>query len=165
MRTEKLVLCSILVALSAIFSYVEAIIPIPLGIPGIKLGLANVVTVFALYRLGFGSAVIISAVRIIIVSSLFGNPAMVLYSFAGAGLSLAVMILLKCTNAFSIIGVSMAGGVFHNAGQVAMAVIVMETAGLFSYLSALIPVGMFTGVFIGIVSDKAIRHIERMPVV
>ena len=88
MRTKKLVLNSILVALSAIFSYVEAIIPIPLGIPGIKLGLANVVTVFALYRIGLSSAVLISAVRIIIVSALFANPMMALYSLAGAALSL-----------------------------------------------------------------------------
>ena len=112
MRTKKLVLNSILVALSAIFSYVEAIIPIPLGIPGIKLGLANVVTVFALYRIGLSSAVLISAVRIIIVSALFANPMMALYSLAGAALSLTAMTILKRAKIFSIIGVSMAGGVF-----------------------------------------------------
>lgn len=165
MRTKKLVLNSILVALSAIFSYVEAIIPIPLGIPGIKLGLANVVTVFALYRLGLSSAVLISAVRIIIVSALFGNPMMALYSLTGAAFSLAVMTILKRAKIFSIIGVSMAGGVFHNVGQVSAAAAVMETVGLFSYLSALIPVGMLTGVLIGIVSGKAIEHIKKIPVV
>ena len=109
MRTKKLVLNSILVALSAIFSYVEAIIPIPLGIPGIKLGLANVVTVFALYRIGLSSAVLISAVRIIIVSALFANPMMALYSLAGAALSLTAMTILKRAKIFSIIGVCRAG--------------------------------------------------------
>lgn len=163
MRTDKLVLSSILVALSAIFSYVEAIIPIPLGIPGIKLGLANVVIVFALYNLGFGSAVLISVLRIAIVSALFGNPTMALYSLAGTAVSMLAMMILKSLKVFSIIGVSMAGGVFHNVGQVMAAAAVMETAGLFSYLSVLIPVGMLTGILIGVITGKATVHLKRLP--
>ncbi len=162
LRTKKLVLNSILVALSAIFSYVEALIPIPLGVPGIKLGLANIVIVFALYQLDYKSAAVISVVRVIVVSSLFGNPTMALYSLAGTAVSLFVMILLKITGKFSIIGVSMAGGVFHNAAQVTVAVLTVKTIGLFTYLPALILAGMLTGILIGIVSEKAIGHLSRI---
>ena len=162
LRTKKLVLNSILVALSAIFSYVEALIPIPLGVPGIKLGLANIVIVFALYQLDYKSAAVISVVRVIVVSSLFGNPTMALYSLAGTAVSLFVMILLKITGKFSIIGVSMAGGVFHNAAQVTVAVLTVKTIGLFTYLPALILAGMLTGILIGIVSEKASGHLSRI---
>lgn len=153
-----------LAALSAIFSYVEVLIPIPLGVPGIKLGLANIVIVFALYKIDFGSAILISIVRIIIVSALFANPMMAMYSLAGTMLSLIVMYLLKKVEIFSITGVSMAGGVFHNVGQVSVAALVVETVGLFSYLTILIPVGMITGAVIGVVSDKAIRNINKLPI-
>lgn len=159
-----MVLCGVLVALAAIFSYVEALIPISIGIPGVKLGFANIVVVFALYKIDFKSALAISFVRILIMSALFGNPTMALYSLAGGMLSLVMMQILKITGFFSIIGVSMAGGVFHNVGQVCMAVLVMETIGLFSYLAPLIIIGMITGIFIGFVTLKALEHLRRLRV-
>ena len=159
-----MVLCGVLVALAAIFSYVEAIVPIPIGIPGVKLGFANIVTVFALYRMGFGSAFVICLMRILVVSALFANPTMAIYSLAGGIISLLVMQLFKSMKIFSIIGVSMAGGVFHNVAQVTVAVLVMETVGLYSYLAPLIIVGMITGIFIGVVSDKALVHLKRIKI-
>ena len=159
-----MVLCGVLVALAAIFSYIEMLIPISVGIPGVKLGFANIVTVFALYKIDFRSAFAVSLVRILIMSALFGNPTMALYSLSGGILSLFVMQGLKSSRIFSIIGVSMAGGVFHNVGQVSMAVLVMETVGLYSYLAPLIIVGMITGTFIGVVTGKALVHLERLKV-
>ena len=126
--TNKLGLSGVLTALAAIFSYVEALIPFSFGVPGIKLGLANVVIVFALYSIGPRFALLISVVRILVVSSLFGSPAIAMYSLAGALLSLAVMVPLQKTGKFSMIGVSMAGGVFHNIGQLVVAALVVEMA-------------------------------------
>ncbi len=151
-----------LTALSAIFSYVEALIPFSFGVPGIKLGLANVVIVFALYRLGFRFAIVISVLRVAIVSMLFGNVTMAVYSLAGTVASIIVMQLLKSSGLFSILGISMAGGVFHNAAQVCVAAAVVETKGIFSYLSVLIPVGMVTGLLMGYISWLSLRHIRTM---
>lgn len=159
-----MVLCGVLVALAAIFSYVEAMIPISVGIPGVKLGFANIVVVFALYKIDFKSALAISFVRILIMSALFGNPTMALYSLAGGMLSLIVMQTLKKTGVFSVLGVSMAGGVFHNVGQVLMAIVVMETVGLLSYLAPLIIIGIITGLFIGFVTIKTLEHLRQLRV-
>ncbi|MBQ2748063.1 MAG: Gx transporter family protein [Firmicutes bacterium] len=159
-----MVLCGVLVALAAIFSYIEAMIPIAVGIPGVKLGFANIVVVFALYKIDFKSALAISFVRILIMSALFGNPTMALYSLAGGMLSIFVMQGLKMTKIFSIFGVSMAGGVFHNVGQVLMAVLVMETKGLFAYLAPLVVIGELTGLFIGFVTSKALEHLRQLRV-
>lgn len=160
LSTNKIALCGVLTSLAAIFSYVEAIIPFNFGVPGIKLGLANVVIVFALYTLGTSYAVIISIVRIIIVSSLFSSPAVALYSLAGALLSLVCMALLKKTGKFSTVGVSMAGGVFHNLGQLAVAAAVVETLQLLYYLPVLIVAGMITGILIGIIVVRAMPAIK-----
>lgn len=160
LSTNKIALCGVLTSLAAIFSYVEAIIPFNFGVPGIKLGLANVVIVFALYTLGVSYAVLISIVRIIIVSSLFSSPAVAMYSLAGALLSLFCMALLKKTGKFSTIGVSMAGGVFHNLGQLAVAAAVVETLQLLYYLPVLIVAGMITGILIGIIVVRAMPAIR-----
>ncbi len=160
LSTNKIALCGVLTSLAAIFSYVEAIIPFNFGVPGIKLGLANVVIVFALYTLGTSYAVIISIVRIIIVSSLFSSPAVAMYSLAGALLSLVCMALLKKTGKFSTVGVSMAGGVFHNLGQLAVAAAVVETLQLLYYLPVLIFAGMITGILIGIIVVRAMPAIR-----
>ncbi len=161
LRTEKIVLCAVLTALAAVFSYVEALIPFSFGIPGIKLGLANVVIVFALYSLGFRFALLISCLRILLVSALFANMTMALYSLAGALLSLAVMGALQRTGLFSTIGVSAAGGVFHNIGQLIAAVLVVETVSLLGYLPVLIAAGTVTGILIGMITELASSHTNK----
>ena len=113
-------------ALALIFSYVESLIPIQLGIPGVKLGLANLIIVIALYKMRLSEVFLLSIVRILLSGFLFGNYFSILYSLAGGLLSLAVMALLKKTGDFSVMGISMAGGVFHNVGQLVVAMMVVE---------------------------------------
>lgn len=146
-----------LIALALIFSYIEILIPFNFGIPGIKLGLANLVVIVALYTVGYSYAFTINCLRILLVAFLFGNFSMAIYSLAGALLSFAVMCLLKWTKRFSIVGVSMAGGVFHNVGQVVVAAMVVENIKLFLYLPVLLIAGLITGTLIGIISYKLIH--------
>lgn len=146
-------------ALAMIFGYVEAILPISIGIPGVKLGLANLVVVFALYRLRPLEAFWINVVRIILVSFMFGNLSMMIYSLAGGVLSFAVMALLKKSRKFSIYGVSVAGGVFHNVGQLIVAMLVLETASLVYYGPVLLISGLVTGLLIGIVAQEVLKRI------
>lgn len=146
-------------ALAMIFGYVEAILPISIGIPGVKLGLANLVVVFALYRLKPSEAFLINTVRIILVSFLFGNLSMMIYSLAGGAASFAAMLLIKKSGKFSIYGVSVAGGIFHNIGQLIVAMVVLETASLVYYGPVLLISGLVTGLLIGIVSKEVLKRI------
>lgn len=141
-------------AIAIIFGYVEAMIPIFTGIPGIKLGLANLVIVFLLFEYTWKDAAIVSVIRILVIGFLFGNLFSILFSLAGAFLSLAVMFLLKKTKQFSIIGISMAGGVTHNLGQILVAAIVVENINLFYYFPALLVSGLITGFLIGILAEE-----------
>ena len=161
-RIEKLVLCGVLTALAAIFSYVEVLIPFHFGVPGIKLGLANLVIVFALYLIQALWAFFISITRVMIVSALFANLSMAMYSLAGALLSLAGMALLKRAGCFSLVGVSTAGGVLHNIGQLTVAVLAVDTIGLLAYLPVLIAAGTATGFLIGIIAAKTIPKLPKL---
>ena len=158
--SKRLARAGMLVALAAIFSYVEALFPLPLGIPGVKLGLANVVIVFALYAYGWSTACWVSCCRILLVSLLFANFAMALYSLAGALVSLLLMGLLRRSNRFSLWGVSMAGGVAHNLAQLAVARLMSGTAAIWAYGAALIPVGMGTGLLIALIVGRAGRALR-----
>lgn len=149
-------------ALAFVFSYIESLLPINLGIPGIKLGLANLVVIVALYTMGVSWAFALSLVRILLAGLTFGNPASMIYSFAGGMLSLAVMVLAKKWKVFSVTGVSVLGGVFHNIGQILVAALVVETAGLLFYLPVLIVSGTVAGVLIGILASILIRHLNKM---
>ena len=131
MDAKRIANMAMLVALAIIFSYVEFMIPINLGIPGIKLGLANLVIVIALYILKLSDVWIISILRILIIGFMFGSGMSIIYSLAGAIVSLIVMMLVKKINGFSIMGVSMIGAVCHNLGQIVVAMIVVETTKSF----------------------------------
>lgn len=157
--TKKLAMMGLFTALAMIFGYVEAILPISIGIPGVKLGLANIVVVFALYRLRPSEAFLINVVRIILVSFMFGNLSVMLYSLAGGVTSFAAMILLKKTDQFSVYGVSIVGGVFHNAGQLIVAMLVLETASLVYYGPVLLISGLVTGLVIGITANEVLKRI------
>ena len=152
----------IFTALALIFSYVESLVPLPVGIPGVKLGLANLVVVVALYKLKTGEALAISVIRILVSGFFFSSLAAILYSLAGGLLSVTVMAALKKTGAFSVIGVSMAGGVSHNIGQLIMAMLVVETYAVGYYLPALLIAGLLTGAFIGAAGRELLKRIESI---
>lgn len=162
MTTRRAAYCAMLTALAMIFGYVEALIPFDIGIPGVKLGLANIVIVLALYILPACHALAIQLMRIVLVSFLFGNLSMMVYSLAGGMLSLLVMWLLKRGNGFSITGVSIAGGVSHNIGQLAVAVLVVQNLKIAFYFPALMVAGLVTGCLIGMLSDRIRRVLGRM---
>lgn len=159
--TRMIAMMALMIALALVFSYVEALIPINFGVPGIKLGLANLAIVAALYLMGAKYALVISVARIILSGFLFGNMASIIYSLAGGLLSLGVMVLLKRTKKLSIVPVSVCGGIFHNIGQLIVAMLVVENASLAFYLPALLIAGFLTGLLIGIVSQAVLPRIRK----
>lgn len=150
-------------ALALIFSYVETLIPINFGIPGAKLGLANLVIVIVLYKTGGKEALLLSVIRIVLSGFLFGNLFAILYSLAGGLFSLAVMGLVKRRKSFSIVGVSMAGGVTHNIGQLIVAMLVVETYQVGYYLPVLMLAGLATGTLIGVISREVLNRLKDFP--
>ena len=152
----------VVTALALIFSYVEMLIPIQFGVPGIKLGLANLLIVIMLYKCGPKEALLLSVVRIVLSGFIFGNMFSIIYSLAGGILSLAVMAFLKGRGSFSVMGVSIAGGVCHNIGQLAVAMAVVETYRVGYYLPVLLIAGMLTGMLIGIVSNEVLKRIRNI---
>lgn len=160
MKASKVAQYGLLTALALVLSWLESLLP-PLGAPGVKLGLPNLAVVFALYRLGFQDACVISLVRVVLVTLLFGNGAALAYSVAGAALSLALMGLLKNTGKFSSVGVSVAGGVAHNAGQILVAMALLETSRLAWYLPVLWVSGTVAGVLVGVISGILVKRIPE----
>lgn len=158
--TKRLTVLSLLIAVAMILSYIEAQIPLSVAVPGVKIGLSNIATVFALYTLGAPAAVAVSVVRVILSSLLFGNFAMMIYSLSGAALALIFMILTKRSRVFSAIGVSVTGGVMHNAGQVIAAAVMMENAGIAAYVIPLIISGTLAGVAVGVISALLVGRLE-----
>ncbi len=149
----------LLTALGLIIGYIEFLIPIPLGIPGVKPGFANIVIVWALYSLGLWEALMINGMRILLSGFLFGNFSMILYSLAGAAVSFLCMCLAKKSGLFSMTGVSMIGGVMHNMGQLLVAMAVLETVSLVYYGPVLLAAGVITGLLIGIVTGEVKKRI------
>ncbi len=162
MTTKRAAYCAMLTALAMIFGYVEALIPFGFGIPGVKLGLANIVIVLALYILPVYQAFVIQLMRIVLVSFLFGNLPMMLYSLAGGLLSLLTMFFLKQGNGLSIVGVSIAGGVSHNIGQLIVAVLVVQNLKVAFYFPALMMAGLVTGCLIGMLACRIKPVLDKM---
>ena len=150
MRKTKTAFLGVMTALALIFSYVESLVPIPIPVPGIKLGLANLMVVVLLFTVGTKEAFWMNLARILLSGFLFGNFSSILYSIAGALVSFGVMLLLKRTGRFSIIGVSIAGGTAHNIGQILVAAAVLENLDLLFYAPILMITGAVTGFLIGI---------------
>lgn len=161
METRKIARMGLLVALSMILSYVESLIPAFVAVPGVKVGLANIVVIFALYTLGPIEALIVSLLRVILSSFLFGSVLSLLYSLSGALLSLGGMLLMKKVKIFSTTAVSVTGGVLHNVGQILVACLVLETDVLLYYLPVLILSGTITGAVIGIIASLVIKRLEN----
>ncbi|MBQ8789625.1 MAG: Gx transporter family protein [Oscillospiraceae bacterium] len=162
MKTKKVAMLGLTIALAMIMSYIEALVPLSFAVPGIKMGLANIVIIFVLYKIGTKEAILVSIIRVILVSLLFSNVMAMAYSIAGAVLSLSVMWFLKKTDKFSFVGVSIAGGIMHNVGQIIMAVILLGTEQIALYLPVLIITGTATGVVIGIVSGLVINRFKNI---
>ena len=149
-----------LVALAMIFSYVESLIPINLGVPGIKLGVANLVTVTGLYILAPMEVLLVVILRVLLVGFMFGNGMSILYSLAGAALSMTVMTLMLKKTSFSLIGVSVAGGVSHNIGQLIIAMLIVQNASVFVYAPALLVAGVAAGVVIGGLTNEILKRVH-----
>ena len=161
METRKIARMGLLTALALILSYVESLIPAFVAVPGVKMGLANIVVVFALYTLGPGEAAIVSIIRLLLSSLLFGSILSLSYSAAGAIISLLSMIIMMKTKIFGVTSVSVTGGVFHNLGQILVACLVLETDVLLYYLPVLILSGTITGAVIGIASSIVIKRLQK----
>ncbi len=159
--TKKMVTLSSLIAVAMILSYIESLVPAFVAVPGVKMGLSNIATVFALYALGWPYAICVSLVRVFLSALLFGNFVSLIYSLSGAALALLAMILLKKLDSFSSVGVSVVGGVCHNAGQIIAACIVMENAAISLYIIPLIISGTLSGVLIGLVAGMLVDRIKK----
>lgn len=144
--------CGVFTALAMIFSYVELLLPVSIGVPGAKLGLANIAILVVLYVAGSRAAFLVDILRIVLTSVLFGNMAAFIFSISGGILSIVVMILLKKSDRFSMLGVSVAGGTAHNIGQIAAAAVVTGTAKIAYYLPVLLITGIITGIVNGCVA-------------
>ena len=153
-----------LVALAMVLGFVETLIPINLGIPGMKLGLANIVVVIALFLFDIKTAVVVSILRIILIAMTFGNMSMMFYSIAGASLSLMSMIAISKIKSFSLISVSIVGGIMHNVGQIICAAFVVRTNGVFTYLPVLMIAGLVSGALIGIVAGLILVRLTNVKI-
>ena len=158
--TKKLTTLAITISFAMILSYLESRIPAFVAIPGIKIGFANIAIIFALYKLGIKEAAVVSVLRIILVSTLFGSPVSMIYSLAGGVLSLIAMSLLKCFTPLSEITVSVCGGVLHNVGQIAMASIMLSTNVIVYYLPFLLVSGIVAGSAVGVAAGILIKRIR-----
>ncbi len=161
-NTRTIALLGLCTAFALILAYIEAILPpIFSGIPGIKLGLPNIIIIFLLYRKNAYAAIAVSLVRIALVALLFGNAMSLIYSLCGGVLSIVVMILLRKLKLFSAVGVSVAGAVFHNIGQILAAMVLLETTELAYYLAVLLISGTLAGIFIGLCGAALIRKVPK----
>lgn len=158
---KKTVVLGFLLAISMILSYIESVLPLSIGIPGIKLGLPNLAVVILLYLYGAREALAVNLIRILLTGFLFGNLFAVFYASAGALCSFGIMLIMKKTGLFSTAGVSVGGGVFHNIGQLIVAMFIVETYAPVFYLPFLLIAGAVTGFIIGLVSMRVMPYIDN----
>jgi len=161
-KSKKTALFALCIALAFTLSYLESLISIPFGVPGIKLGLANSVVLMALYLLGKKEAFAISMIRILLSGLLFGGAFSLLYSFTGGILSYFVMLFAIKSKKLSTVGVSVLGAAVHNTGQIIVAGAVMQTVRIVYYLPVLLVSGAVTGVAVGILSGVAVARLNNV---
>ena len=160
-KTQKLALAALLIAVMLVLGYLESLIPVS-SVPGIKLGLSNCVLLLAVYWLGVGISFEMMVVKVLLLGFMLGNPVMIVYSLAGGTLSLTAMGLLAGRRGVSPIGAGIAGGVLHNIGQVAVAILILQTPSLVYYLGLLIPVGAGMGLLTGTVAMVLMHKIPSL---
>lgn len=159
---KKTALLGMLTSLALIAGYIETLIPMPIPIPGVKLGLANLMILIVLKLYGVREGLLVNILRILLSGFLFGSFSTILYSLAGGLFSFAVMTLLLKLNFFSLTGVSIVGGVCHNIGQLALAIVVLDSVSLLYYMPALLISGLITGLLIGIGAEQVLKRITRL---
>jgi heptaprenyl diphosphate synthase len=161
-KSKAIAFTGICTALALILAYIEILIP-PIfpAVPGIKMGLPNIIIVFLLYRRGPVSAIVVSLLRTVLVTILFGNGMAFMYSLAGSVLSMIIMILLQKLNFLSTVGVSVAGAIAHNLGQTLMAMVLLDTSEIAYYMVVLTVAGTIAGVFIGICGSLLIKRVPK----
>ena len=162
MKTKKVATLGLCIALSMVLSFIEHQIPPLVAVPGVKVGLPNLVMVFMLYKIGWKETAVVSLIRVVLVSMIFGSVVSMAYGLVGATLSLIGMTLLKKTKLFSTIAVSVVGGVLHNIGQIATACVVMGTAQIVYYLPVLLISGTIAGVVIGFISGLLVKKLDKL---
>ena len=160
-KSNKTAFYGTILGLALILSYIEFLIPFNFGIPGIKLGLCNIIAVSILYKKGFKQSFLINCARIILSSILFGNIFGAVYSLCGGILSTVIMALLKKTDKFSVLGVSVAGAVMNNLGQTLAATVVLSTYRVLGYLPILAISGILTGALIGLAVTLIIKKLPK----
>lgn len=164
MKAKKIAFLGLCVALSMILSYFESMIPPLVAVPGVKVGFANLVTIFMLYKVTAKETVAVTIIRVVLVSILFGTVLSMIYSLVGAALSLIGMILLKKSGLFSTVTVSVAGGVLHNIGQIITAIVIMETSQIVFYLPVLLVSGTIAGVVIGLAASLIVKRLDKLKI-
>lgn len=162
-KSKKIAILGVLTGVALVLSYLEAILPpIYAAVPGIKVGLPNIVIILLLYKFSAKEAVVISFLRVVLVALLFGNAMTLAYSLAGAVLSLLVMALMKKADFFSTVGVSILGGVFHNLGQILVAVVLLNSTLIGYYMIILTITGTLAGVFVGLAGSILLKRLVNM---
>lgn len=161
MNSKKIATYGLFISLAFIFSYIESLIPMPFPIPGIKLGLANLVVIIAIYGIGVKEAFVLSMVRILLVGFTFRDPSTLIFSFAGGILSWLSMAIFYKLKTFSMVGVSVIGGITHNIGQIIIAMIYVNNAGLIYYLPFLMVSGVVSGMLIGLLGALTIKRLKK----
>ena len=159
---NKVAVFGVFTSLALILSYVELLIPINFGIPGMKLGLANLLVVILLYKGCPRDALLLSVIRILLSGLIFGNMFSIFYSLGGGLLSLAVMVFLKKTGQFTVAGISIGGGASHNVGQLLVAMFLVQTYQVGYYLPVLLIAGVITGAVIGILSAEVLKRTQSI---
>jgi heptaprenyl diphosphate synthase len=161
-NTKKIATYGLLVALAFILSYIESLFPLPIAIPGIKLGLANLVVITALYSMGVKEALSLSIIRIILVGFTFGSPSTMIFSLVGGLFSWLMMTLFKKSKLFSFVGVSIIGGISHNVGQIVTSIFVVDNINIIYYLPFLLIAGILTGTVIGILGAMIVKRLRNL---
>ena len=160
-QSQRIAICGMLLALMLVLGFVESQLPVAASVPGIKLGLSNGVLIFAVYMLNVPTAFLLMGLKVLLSGLMFGSPSAMMYAFAGGLLSMIVMSLLSRMKGLSPVVVSMAGGVSHNVGQVAMAMLVLGTPQLLYYMAVLMVAGLVTGMATGMAANGIIRRFQR----
>ena len=159
MKTKQVVLCGLMTALMLVLGYVESLLPLPGGMPGMKLGLANSVLIYGVYMLPLPLAWVLMGLKVGLSALLYGNGVAALFSLAGGMMSMAGMSLLR--RQFSPVAVSAVGGMLHNVGQVLVAMALLHTPGLLGYMALLMAVGLGTGLVTGLAAQLTMRHLHK----
>lgn len=162
MKSKKIATYGLLIALAFILSYIETLVPFPFPIPGMKLGLANLVVIAALYGIGGKESFVLSMIRIILVGFTFGNLSTIAFSIAGGLLSWFLMLIFMKTKWFSIVGVSIIGGVSHNVGQIIVAIFIVNNINIAYYLPFLLISGVVSGILIGILGGMIVKRLKNI---